>query len=285
MKSFFAKFNKTTVLKCIASVVLICVALWSFGPVAKHYSQPETYDRTIQSIDSKKIAVLGVSGSAVAASTAVAAIVGDATTPIANEIMDIGGYLMFVVCMFVLEKSLLTILGAAAFKILLPIALVVGLIAVWFTKKGIGMLAVKIGMLAIVMVSVIPISMWLGDKIYDVNRHTVEMVDEDVMEISDNADTEEKSWWQKSMDKLKDTAVDIKETGKSIINRFIDAVAVFIIAYCAMPILVVLFMLWLVKLFFGITIPVPKLPRVSQYIGKLDEEDADEQPKKEMAEI
>ena len=52
-----------------------------------------------------------------------------------------------------------------------------------------------------------------------------------------------------------------------------------------MPILVVLFMLWLVKLFFGITIPVPKLPRVSQYIGKLDEEDADEQPKKEMAEI
>jgi len=51
-----------------------------------------------------------------------ASVVGDATTPVANEIMDISSYLLIVVCALVLEKSLLTVFGYIAFNILIPIA-------------------------------------------------------------------------------------------------------------------------------------------------------------------
>jgi geranylgeranyl pyrophosphate synthase len=53
--------------------------------------------------------------------------------------------------------------------------------------------------------------MQVSDKIYEVNRHTAEMVSEEVMDFADNADTEEKSWWQKTFDKLKNAGADIKE--------------------------------------------------------------------------
>ena len=269
----------------VVAVVLLCAALLSAFPLAEYCSDPAAYERTIQSIDSKRAAVLGITGSAAATATAIAMIPDDATTPIAEKIMDISGYLTIVVCALVLEKSLLTILGAVACRILIPLAAAIGIAAVIGAKKRMGFFAVKIAALSLVLATVVPVAMQVSDKIYEVNRHTAEMVSEDVMEFADNADTEEKTWWQKTFDKLKNAGADIKEEGKKLINRFIDAVVIFLVAYCAMPILVVWFMLWLVKLFFGITIPVPKLPRVSQYIGKSDEEDADEQPKKEMAEI
>ncbi|MBR5217278.1 MAG: hypothetical protein IKV68_02850, partial [Oscillospiraceae bacterium] len=107
--------------------------------------------------------------------------------------------------------------------------------------------------------------MQVSDKIYEVNRHTAEMVSEDVMEFADNADTEEKTWWQKTFDKLKNAGADIKEEGKKLVNRFIDAVVIFLVAYCAMPILVVWFMLWLMKLLFGVSIPVPEVPKLGRH--------------------
>ena len=76
-------------------VVTICcvVALFSIFVVAKKATSPETYKNTIQSIDEKKVTVMGVAATAAIASTALASVVGDATTPVANEIMDISSYL------------------------------------------------------------------------------------------------------------------------------------------------------------------------------------------------
>lgn len=49
-----------------------------------------------------------------------AVIPGDATTPIADQIMELSGYLLIVVCVLVLEKALLTVCGFLAFKIFVP---------------------------------------------------------------------------------------------------------------------------------------------------------------------
>ena len=247
------------------AAVLLCAALLSAFPLAEYCSDPAAYDRTIQSIDSKRVAVLGITGSAAAAATAIAVIPDDSTTPIAEKIMDISGYLTIVVCALVLEKSLLTILGAVACRILVPLAAVIGITALIGSKKRMGFFAAKIAVLALVLATVIPLAMRVSDTIYEVNRHTAEMVSEEVMELADNADTEEKTWWQKTFDKLKNAGEDIKEEGKKLVNRFIDAVVIFLVAYCAMPILVVWFMLWLMKLLFGVSIPVPEVPKLGRH--------------------
>lgn len=252
------------------AAVLLCAALLSAFPLAEYCSDPAAYDRTIQSIDSKRVAVLGITGSAAAAATAIAVIPDDSTTPIAEKIMDISGYLTIVVCALVLEKSLLTILGAVACRILVPLAAAIGIAALIGAKKRMGFFAAKIAVLALVLATVIPLAMRVSDKIYEVNRHTAELVSEEVMELADNADTVEKTWWQKTFDKLKNAGEDIKEEGKKLVNRFIDAVVIFLVAYCAMPILVVWFMLWLMKLLFGVSLPVPEVPKLGRHTGAED---------------
>ena len=47
------------------------------------------------------------------------------------------------------------------------------------------------------------------------------------------------------------------ESAKNALSVFIDAIAVLIITTCVIPILVILFFLWLIKMLFGITINLP----------------------------
>ena len=47
------------------------------------------------------------------------------------------------------------------------------------------------------------------------------------------------------------------EQFKNVLNRFIEAAAVMIVTTCIIPILVILFFLWVVKTLFNIPIVVP----------------------------
>ena len=60
----------------------------------------------------------------VAIATGLAVIPGDATTPAANKMADLSGYLLFVLCAIILEKYLLMIIWYLSLAGLIPIALV-----------------------------------------------------------------------------------------------------------------------------------------------------------------
>ena len=47
------------------------------------------------------------------------------------------------------------------------------------------------------------------------------------------------------------------DQGAQIINRFVESIAVFIVTSCIIPILVLAFVLWLIKLLFGVKIALP----------------------------
>ena len=48
------------------------------------------------------------------------------------------------------------------------------------------------------------------------------------------------------------------DKGANIINRFVESIAVFIVTSCIIPILVLAFVLWLIKLLFGVKITLPR---------------------------
>ena len=102
--------------KIIILVILLTIALLSIFVISKPMTSAETYTATIQSIDEKKATVTGITATAVVTSTALSAIPGDVTTPIANQILEISSYLLIVVCVLVLEKSLLTVMGYISFN-------------------------------------------------------------------------------------------------------------------------------------------------------------------------
>ena len=254
-------------------VVIICcvVALFSIFVIAKKATAPETYKNTIQSIDDKKVKVMGVAATAAIASTALASVVGDATTPVANEIMDIGSYLLIVVCALVLEKSLLTVFGYISFNILIPIACVLFAISVFAKRSLLKLLSLKIVVFALVLSTVIPFSLKISDLVYETNMSTVKELDSKVEGIDsekDNKKDNKKSWWDKLKDKAKEGTSKVIEKAKDLLNNFIDVIALFIIAYCAIPIIVFLVVIWFIKFLFNITIPIPSKDKLKVFHTK-----------------
>ena len=78
---------------------------------------------------------------------------------------------------------------------------------------------------------------------------------------------EDHPWYKKIWNSITTTVQDVAETvthtaqkaidsGKDALSKFTDAVSVFVIAYCAIPIFVVFLLLWLLKILFGINITI-----------------------------
>lgn len=238
--------------KIISIVLLLAIALISIFVISKFATNPASYNSTIQSIDEKKTAVMGITTAAATASTILGAVPGDATTPIANQIMEISSYLLIVVCMLVLEKSLLTVVGYVSFSILIPVAC--GLLGIYtFVKKdAFKTIAIKTIIIAMVLVMIIPFGLKISNFIYDINEQTVELVTVEIEEDIPETQQENKSWLSNMLDKVKDSVSDAEENAKKILNNFIDAIAMFLIAYCAIPIIVIFMVIWLIKVLFRI---------------------------------
>lgn len=249
--------------KVVAIVLLLAMALLSFFVLSKPATTPETYAKTIQSIDDKKATVMTLTAAAAAASTGIASIPGDASTPIANQIMAISEYLFIVVCFLVLEKSLLTVMGYLSFNVLIPAACAFLMLYVIVRKDLLKALAAKFVVFALVLVVIIPFSVRISDMIYDMNRDAVDLVTADVSKDSSQEDSEEeKNMLAGLLDKLGGAVSGAGENAKKVLNSFIDAIALFVISYCLIPVIVVFVVMWFIKFLFGISIPVPNIKKL-----------------------
>ena len=63
---------------------------------------------------------------------------------------------------------------------------------------------------------------------------------------------------EKFLSKIKDGISGILKKGENLLNRFIEAIAVMMVTSCLIPIAVLLFTLWFIRMLFGIQINVPK---------------------------
>lgn len=241
--------SKENIRKCICIMLLLVCAVLSISVFSKTATSPETYKATIQSIDEKKATVMGVTATAAATSTALALIPGDATTPIANQIMTLSSHLLIVVCALVLEKSLLTVMGGLAFNVFVPLSCILMGIYTFIRKRNVLMLALKFIVLAVFIVALIPSSMKISDMVYEANRTTVEQLESDLSDGTAN-ENEEKSFADKIFNGIKQGASAAEEEAKKVLNKFIDAIALFIIAYCVLPIGIILCAAWFIKFLF-----------------------------------
>ena len=240
--------------KGAAIAVLIIIAILSMTVVAGFASSPDTYADTIAALDEKKITVMELTAATLAASTALSAVPGDATTPAANQIADLSTYLMIVVCAIFLEKFLLTVIGHVAFVYILPIACVLGILHVITGGNLFKNLGVKLAVFAVVITLIIPVSINTSEMMYEAQELSVQQTIESAKQSSNES---EESGLAALLSKAANNVAKLTETAKNMLNNFIDAIALMIITSCIMPIAVVLLGLWMVKLMFGINIEAP----------------------------
>lgn len=275
--------------KVIWGIALSLVFVLSLFVIAPKASKPEIYNGTIQMLNEKQANVLEMTSAASAASLALAAVPGDATTPIAEKIMDMAGYFIIILTVIILEKYMLTIAGYMTFTWLVPIACFLFLTYIASGYKIFRNLAVKVLVVGLSIVLIIPVSVRLTNLIEKTNEvsinNTMESVKEIQKEAEEAAKEEELEPEQEKMEKessnpldaireMRSGISDLKkkttealeeasskvtrlseeaiEKARETVNDFVEVVVVMLVTSCGIPMLTLMFFVWIIKTILGI---------------------------------
>ena len=253
-------------------VVCILIAALSFFFLAGILSSPETYSGIIRSIDDKVETVLKLTASSTAASAGITAIPGDVGTPIAEKLADFSEYGILILCVLYAEKYLLSILGSGVFKFIIPIACMLYPLGFFRDLEGIKPILKKIAIVSLALYFVIPLSVHISDRIYETYQASIDNTISAAEDLAEDAviagsSAEDQNAIQRIWSALSDSASSLAERGAEILNRFIESLAVMIVTSCVIPILVLLFSLWIINQVFGFSIPAPsRHPRLRPHL-------------------
>jgi len=261
--------KSVTVRKAALAALLVLAALLSIFAVGKRASDPAYHQSSIDALAEKQETVLELTAASTAASAAITLLPGDAATPISEKLADLSGYFLIVLCAIFLEKYLLTITSYVSFTILIPAACALGIAALFFERlrAALGKLAWHVLLFALAIAFVIPAGVKVSGMIEDTYRASIEETIANAEQTTENiqsaAEGEEDGGgkgglaglFSKVTDGISGAVNDAVGQLKTVLNRFIEALAVMLVTSCLIPILVLLFFAWLVKLMLGINLP------------------------------
>ena len=259
--------------RVLISGVLILAALISFFLIGNKVSAPETYQKTIASINGKVETVLLFTASSTVVSAGISAIPNDTATPIAEKFADFSEYFLIVLCVLYAEKYLLTIIGAAVFRILIPAACVILIVSLFRNPKALHRLGAKLIVVGLCFFITIPTGVRVSDMIYDTYQISLgdtvaaaEELREDTSELADAKN--DAGLVQSVLQRLSESVTSLAERAANLLNRFVESLAVIIVTSCIIPLLVLAFFLWLIKIVTGASLPI-QMPRRFRKTGKM----------------
>ena len=252
--------EKFTMRMIAMMVVIVLIGVISFAVAGKYFSQPETYTNTIEILDEKKENVAALTASAAAVSTGLAAVPGDATDPIANELADLSSTFMIIMAAILLEKYMLTLAGMLAFKILIPLACVLAIAYLWTNRQSLLKIGAKLALFGICLVLLVPVSTYVTNLVDTTHQQSIEQNIADANAFADKMQdntSEDGSIFEKALGKFKNGMQGIISKAETHLNNFIDAAAMMLITSCGIPLLTLWVLMWLMKTILGIEIRVP----------------------------
>lgn len=236
--------DKTTILICL---LLILVAVLSIFPLGNRFSSPAAYAGLSASIDKKSSDALLLTGTATVASAAVTLLPGDVATPIAEKISDFTEYFLAALCVLYAEKYLLPILGLTFFRIMVPAVCLIIIICL-LSKRGrtLRRLVARIMIFTLILWLAIPVSIRVSDIVYVTYEESIE----NTMQKANNL-TEDISVFENS------NGTSFVQRATDLVNSLVESLTVAIVTSCIIPILVLLFFIWISRQLLGVVIPSP----------------------------
>ena len=131
------------------------------------------------------------------------------------------------------------------------------------------MLAVKLICFGVAIMLIIPASVYVSDTIENTYSASINTAIENAKTTVKEAEAAESAasgqeettglsgLLSKVTDGISKAAAEIVGRFKQVLNNLIEALAVMLVTSCLIPILVILFFLWLVKLITGVSIQLP----------------------------
>ena len=251
-------------IRLLLSALLVLLGVISALFVADWAGSAATYASTTAVIDEKTEDVLKLTASASLASFGASAIPGDTATPIAAKLADFSEYFLLILTVLYAEKYLLSLIGLGVFRVLIPASCLLGILALNFWRQG-WRLAVKLFLTGLLLFALIPSSFSVSNLIYGAYRESIDGTISAAETLSDEtaplADaTEDKGTVQAILDRLSETTASLTDKAVDAVNRFVETLAVMIVTSCVIPLLVLLFFLWVIRQLTGVDLSA-SLPR------------------------
>lgn len=245
-----------TAAKIVICIALIAIAAVSFFPIAERYTSPDRYTDYVVSIDEKTETVLKLMAVSTVTSAGITAIPGDTATPIAEKLADFSEYFLLILCMLYAEKYLLTIIPYGVFKGLVPLACALFGVGLVWNGQVMRRQGFKLLLIAVALLLVIPLSVRTSDMIYNTYQDSIdttiasaEALTEETEELAAAKDA---NMLDRILNRLSETTGGMVDKASTVLNRFVETLAVMIVTSCLIPILVLLCFLWIVKQLTGI---------------------------------
>ena len=258
--------------RLVVALVAAVAALVSFFFVGRLVSDPAFYRNTVAALDEKKQTVMNLMAASTGSSAAISLLPGDAGTPIAEKLVDLSSDFLAVLAAIYLEKYLLTIMGFTAFKVLVPIGCL--LVSAYClvregrpTREVLMRLGVKLLLFGVSAFLVVPVSVRVSGMIeqtYEASItqtiQTAEQTTDAIEESADDGTSTDAANPLSFLLSMPEELNKLTDAARNSLNNFIEALAVMIVTSCIIPILVLLFFVWLARTLLGIDIKLPAVP-------------------------
>lgn len=259
--------------------LLIFLTVFSFFVASSKASKLPVFEKSVSTLEESKSVVMKVTGATIGLSFIISMLPDDWGTPLADTIADLNKYFVLLLGMLFLEGLLISKGIPVTFKVLVPIALLL-LIAYLLTKKKIlKVIAKKFIVLSLVVIFAVPcstaISSWLCNGGMTYVDETVTSAEEGAEKVEDLSGTESDKGFYEKVSAIFSTAIDgVKDLFnyyKGMVGKFINSLAILVVAYFVIPVATFLLLLWILNQLFqfeGFRIGVPKVLNLK--LGKVE---------------
>ena len=231
--------------KVILCLLLAVIAVLSFVILGNKFTDPACYQGLNESIEKKQSDTLLLTTTVTVASAAITILPGDIATPIAEKLSDFTHYFLISLCVLFSEKYILPLVGFAVFKILVPLVCFLFALRLFVPgKEIISKIAVKVLLFSVILLVAIPVSIKASDYIYSIYESSItETIDKT------NALTEDLSVFSAD-----EEGTTFLERASDLVKNLSEALAVTVVTACIIPLLVLVFFIWLAKVLFGLDV-------------------------------
>lgn len=265
--------------KAVLAAAMILAAVLSFAVLAGALSAPSLHAGTINALEEKRDTVMGLAAASAAASAGITLIPGDVATPIADKLADLSSAFLVVLCAIYLEKYLVTMTFYVAFRYLVPAVCLLLVVNLFWQRDWLQRLMVKLVAFTVVICAVVPASMGLSGMIERTYSDSIEQTiasTEQAVESMENAagDEEESGGLGGLLDQVvsgvTQAAEQVTEQVKTLLSRFLEALAVMTVTSCVIPAVVLLSFVWLANTILGMNVTLPKsMPHIVPHRSKV----------------
>ncbi len=242
--------------KLLLCLLLVLLAVFSSLVVSDWATSLERNQAVYSSISDKAETVLKLTAASTVASAGISAIPGDTATPIAGKLADFTEYFLLILCVLYAEKYLIGVIGAAAFQVMIPVACLLWIVSLFWNAEAMRRLARRLALLAVVFSIVIPVSIGVSDLVYENYKSSIDATMQESSRLS--ADTsglseagDNSSLVSSVLGRLSETVTGLADRAAKLLNRYVEALAILIVTSCIIPLLALVFFIWLFRLLVG----------------------------------